>query len=54
MNSKLFLIHWNASEAEEHARKIRLQGWDIEIEAVELILEASRKLNISSHRDEAR
>ena len=33
MNGRVFLIHWNASEAEELARPLRASGWEVEIEA---------------------
>ena len=32
-SGRLFLIHWNASEAEEHAGRLRSEGWSVDIEA---------------------
>ncbi len=32
MKGRIFLIHWNAVEAEEHARALRARGWGVEIE----------------------
>lgn len=32
MKGRLFLIHWNQGEAEEHAQKLRATGWDVDIE----------------------
>ena len=33
MKGRLFLVHWNATEAEEQASKIRSDGWNVEVEA---------------------
>ncbi|MFQ6115302.1 MAG: hypothetical protein ACE5NG_14685, partial [bacterium] len=33
MKGKLFLVHWNASEAEEYAGRLRSEGWTVEVEA---------------------
>ncbi len=33
MKGKLFLIHWNAPEAEELAKSLRNDGWDVVTEA---------------------
>ena len=33
MKGKLFLIHWNAPEAEEFARPLRQDGWQVTVEA---------------------
>ena len=33
MKGRLFLVHWNAAEAEEQASKIRSDGWNVEVEA---------------------
>ena len=33
MKGKLFLIHWNASEVEEHASALRSDGWSVEVES---------------------
>ena len=32
MKGRVFLIHWNAMEAEEHARALRAKGWRVEME----------------------
>ena len=32
MKGRLFLVHWNAAEAEEQASKIRSDGWNVEVE----------------------
>jgi DNA-binding response OmpR family regulator len=32
MKGKIFLIHWNASEAKAHAEKLRADGWDVGLE----------------------
>ena len=32
MASRLFLIHWNDAEAEEKARALREDGWDVQME----------------------
>ena len=29
---KLFLVHWHAAEAEQHAQPLRAQGWKVDIE----------------------
>ena len=33
MKGRLFLIHWNAAEAEGHASELRSGGWNVEVEA---------------------
>ena len=33
MRGRLFLIHWNAHEAEELAAPLRSDGWDVDIES---------------------
>lgn len=33
MKGKAFLIHWNASEAEEHSKRLRAYGWDLDVES---------------------
>ncbi len=33
MKSKAFMIHWNALEAEEHAKQLRWGEWNVEIES---------------------
>ena len=35
MKGKLFLIHWNASEAEEHASALRSDRWSVNVESQE-------------------
>ncbi len=32
MKGRLFLIHWNQGEAEEHAKRLKAAGWDVELE----------------------
>jgi len=32
MKGRLFLIHWNQTEAEAHAQKLRDEGWQVELE----------------------
>ncbi|MBI2183870.1 MAG: hypothetical protein HYU39_02805 [Thaumarchaeota archaeon] len=33
MKGRIFLIHWNQSEADEFAEKLRSEGWKVDIEA---------------------
>lgn len=33
MKGNLFLVHWNAEEAEKLAQPLRTTGWNVEIEA---------------------
>lgn len=33
MTGRLFLIHWDAVEAEERAERLRAEGWEVETEA---------------------
>jgi DNA-binding response OmpR family regulator len=33
MKGRLFLVHWNAPEAEAKAAALRSHGWDVQIEA---------------------
>ncbi len=33
MAGKIFLIHWNLQEAEELARGLRSDGWEVDVEA---------------------
>jgi CheY-like chemotaxis protein len=33
MKGRLFLIHWDAAEAEERADRLRAAGWEVETEA---------------------
>lgn len=35
MKGKVFLIHWSAPEAEELARPLRHEGWEVVVEAEE-------------------
>lgn len=35
MKERLFLIHWNAAEAEEYAHRLRSEGWNVEYETEE-------------------
>jgi DNA-binding response OmpR family regulator len=33
MPGKLYLIHWNQKEAEEHAQPLKAWGWEVDLEA---------------------
>ena len=33
MPNKLFLVHWNAAEAEQLAEGLRAEGWQVDVEA---------------------
>ncbi len=35
MKGRLFLIHWNAADAEDLAAALIRDGWDVEVEAVD-------------------
>ena len=44
MASRLFLIHWNDAEAEEKARALREDGWDVQMESADGARGAKRLL----------
>ena len=33
MKGRIFLIHWNATQAEEYAQALRAQGWEVATES---------------------
>ena len=44
MAGRLFLIHWNDAEAEDKARALRIDGWDVETESADGARGAKRLL----------
>jgi DNA-binding response OmpR family regulator len=35
MKGRLFLIHWNPLEAQQHAFDLRSEGWDVDVESTD-------------------
>jgi DNA-binding response OmpR family regulator len=35
MKGRIFLIHWNPLEAQQHAFDLRSEGWDVDVESID-------------------